>query len=88
VFYVAPGGAIMAARVARRGGTWSAGGPTKVLEGPYSTGEPANDRHDGVSPDGQRFPMITQPPADQIGAPQIIIVQNWFEDPKRLVPTN
>jgi len=40
LFYVAPGGALMVARVDTRGGTWSAGSPAKVLEGPYVTESP------------------------------------------------
>jgi hypothetical protein len=40
-----------------------------------------------VSLDGQRFLMIKEAGADQGGArPQIIVVQNWTEELKRLVP--
>ena len=35
LFYVAPGGALMAVRVDGRDRTWNAGPPAKVLEGPY-----------------------------------------------------
>ena len=38
-----------------------------------------------VSPDGQRFLMIK---AAEEGANQINVVQNWFEELKRLVPTD
>jgi hypothetical protein len=27
-------------------------------------------------------------PASQVGAPQIVVVQNWLEELKRLVPVN
>ena len=42
-----------------------------------------------VSPDGQRFLMIKAGGgSDQAAAPpSIIVVQNWFEELKRLVPT-
>ena len=42
-----------------------------------------------VSPDGQRFLMIKPGGADQAAAPpQIVVVKNWFEELKRLVPAN
>ncbi len=45
--------------------------------------------HD-VSPDGERFLMIKEGGgADDTSAPsQLILVQNWFEELRRLVPTN
>ena len=40
-----------------------------------------------VSADGQRFLMIKNPAVDQEAAtPQIVVVQNWFEELKELVP--
>lgn len=86
LFYVAPGGALMAARVDTRGGTWSAGSPTKVLEGPYVTESPGRTaRSYDVSDDGKRFLMVKESPAD---APRIVLIQDWTEELKRLVPTN
>jgi hypothetical protein len=43
-----------------------------------------------VSADGQRFLMIKETSAANERAPsaRIILVQNWFEELKRLVPTN
>jgi hypothetical protein len=43
-----------------------------------------------VSPDGQGFLMIKEGGgADQTVAPtQIVVIQNWVEELKRLVPTN
>jgi hypothetical protein len=42
-----------------------------------------------VSPDGQRFLMITAPETDASAAPPaLIVVQRWDEELKRLVPTN
>ena len=38
-----------------------------------------------VSTDGKRFLMVKQP-ANQ-ATPQIVVVQNWREELKRLVPT-
>jgi hypothetical protein len=87
LFYVAPDGAIMAVRVDSRGDTWGAGSPAKVVEGPYVTGGGTARTHD-VSTDGRRFLMVKQAPAAQVAAPQIIVVQNWLEELKRLVPVN
>ena len=85
LFYVAPDGALMAVRVDARGSAWSAGSPAKVFEGPYATGAPSNGRNYDVSPDGKRFLMVKEP-ATQATAPQIVVVQNWFEELKRLAP--
>ena len=38
-----------------------------------------------ISPDGQRFLMIREAGA---GQGQINVIQNWFEELKRLVPVN
>jgi serine/threonine-protein kinase len=85
LFYVAPDGAVMGVRVDPRGDTWGASNPVKVVEGPYVTlGGTALTY--GVSPDGQRFLMVKQAPAAQTSAPQIIVVQNWLEELKRLAP--
>ncbi len=42
-----------------------------------------------VSPDGQKFLMIKEarPAGDAPPPPQLVIVQNWTEELKRLVPT-
>ena len=41
-----------------------------------------------ISPDGQRFLMIKEGGADGTAAlASLIVVQNWFEELKRFVPT-
>ena len=87
LFYVAPGGALMARRVYPRDGAWSAGSPTKVVDGPYATEGVRDRRTYDVSADGRRFLMIKQS-AKEATAPQIIVVQHWLEELKRLVPPN
>ncbi len=43
----------------------------------------------GVSADGQRFLMLKATGgAEDADQAQIIVVQNWFEDLRRLVPTD
>jgi hypothetical protein len=85
LFYVAPDGVLMAVRADPRGDRWSSGSPTKILEGPYVTRGLRDKRTYDVSADGKKFLMVKQP-ANQ-AAPQIVVVQNWTEELKRLVPT-
>jgi serine/threonine-protein kinase len=89
LFYLAPDGALMAVRVDARGATWSAGPLAKLFEGRYVAAGGNPGRTYDVSADGQRFLMVKQAGGDQPPAPpQIIVVLNWFEELKRLVPTN
>ena len=66
---------------------FAAGNPAVVVEGSYAT--PQGGRTYDVSPDGRRFLMIKESAAtgDAAPRPQIVLVQNWFEELKRLVPT-
>ena len=43
-----------------------------------------------VSPDGQRFVVVRAAPGNdgETEVPQVVLVQNWFEELKRLVPTD
>ena len=82
---MAPEGVLMAVRADPRGGRWSSLSPAKVLEGPYVTRGLRDKRTYDVSNDGKKFLMVKQP-ANQ-AAPQIVVVQNWVEELKRLVPT-
>ena len=63
--------------------SFAAGNTEVVFEGDYvlTQGGPNYD----VSPDGDRFLMI-RPVEDVSATPQIIVVQNWFEELKRLAP--
>jgi hypothetical protein len=71
--------------VEARGTVWSAGTPAALFQGRYFTG--SQGRTFDVSPDGRRFLMIKEAGGDQGDTrPQIIVVQHWFEDLKRLVP--
>jgi len=87
LFYVARDGALM--RVAVTGGPrWTAGAPTKLLDGRYSVrtgGNPARDYD--ITPDGQRFLMLKEATGDATAPPQIVIVQHFDEELKHLVPT-
>jgi Tol biopolymer transport system component len=87
LFYLAPNNALMSVRVGR-GTTWTAGAPTKLIDRPSSGRTLVNTRSYDVSPDGKRFLMINDGGAPgQAPAPaSIIVVHNWFEELKRLVP--
>jgi serine/threonine-protein kinase len=69
--------------------TFSAGTPTKLFDGQYYRGGGGAGRAYDVSPDGQRFLMIKEGGgSDQPAAPpQLIVVQHFDEELKRLVPT-
>ena len=44
-----------------------------------------------MAPDGQRFLLLanaTENADDEAAPSQVIVVQNWFEERRRLVPTN
>lgn len=73
-----------------RNTAWSAGAPKKILDAQYFTGgfgAVTVGRTYDVSPDGRRFLMIKQGGGDQTSTPpQIVVVQNWFEELRRLVP--
>ena len=58
----------------------SAGRPRLLFEAPELS------REYDLSPDGRKFVMIRDEEAST--QPQYRIVQNWFEELKRLVPTN
>ena len=64
--------------------TFSTGRTRVLFEGKYRTSDrsPGYPYYD-ITPDGQRFLMIKEE-----GSAQINVVLNWFEELKRLVPSN
>jgi hypothetical protein len=73
-----------------RGASWLATTPTLLVkEGYFTNPDVFTGRTYDISPDGQRFLMIKDGGGtDQTAAPpQIIVVQHWTEELKRLVPT-
>jgi serine/threonine-protein kinase len=87
LFYMALDGALMRVPIDAKGSVWSAGTPQKLLEPKYHGMGSNPGRTFDVSPDDQRFLMIKQGSSDQVAPPQIVVVQHWFEELKRLVPT-
>ncbi len=67
------------------------GTPVQLFQGRYfiaPTGSP-RPQYD-VSADGQRFLMLAPTAGTDaaLARPRIVVVQNWFEELKRLVPKN
>jgi hypothetical protein len=65
--------------------SFPAGKPRLLFEGQYVASPKTTPNYD-VSPDGQRFLMIKSSDSAQGAPTQIVVVQNWFEELKRLAP--
>ena len=90
LFFVDPEGRIVAVPV-QAGPGFVAGNPKVIVDGPFATIVPGfNGRMYDLSPDGQHFLMVKAGAGAEQAAPpaQIIVVQNWFEELKRLAPPN
>ena len=66
---------------------WRSSTPTKVLQGDYVLFNFPGRTFD-ISPDGKRFLMIKAGSGDAPAPQKFVIVGHWFEELKRLVPTN
>jgi serine/threonine-protein kinase len=92
LFYQTPNGAVFGVAVEVAGGAnFRADTPAKLLvEGRYFVGggDTSPGRTFDVSRDGQRFLMVKVEPNQAAALLSIVVVQNWFEELKRLVPTN
>jgi len=67
------------------GSTFRAGPPVTLVKSVYYA--PGPWRAYDVSPDGQRFLVLKEQPSASATAPTgFVVVQNWFEELKRLVP--
>ena len=88
-FCLSPIGALMRVGV-ERSQTWAATVPTMLIkEGYFTVPGGLLGRTYDISPDGQRFLMLKPgSESNQTAAPSLIVVQHWFEELKRLVPTN
>jgi eukaryotic-like serine/threonine-protein kinase len=89
IFFLGPDGILMSARVTA-GPTIHVGVPNRVLQRPYYRSASlikAPGAYD-VSPDGRRFLMLKQitSPEQSSEPPTVIVVKNWMEELRRLVP--
>ncbi|HMG17808.1 MAG TPA: protein kinase, partial [Gemmatimonadales bacterium] len=89
LFFIDRSGALTGVRVEGQS-SFTIGTPAKILDSSYVWSVPtyAGRMYD-ISPDGQRFLMLKQSSLPETSAPRsITVVQNWFEELKRLVPTH
>ena len=84
LFYLSPSNSIMGVQV-EPGPLWRSSTPAQILQGQYFEAGVGSPRTIDVAPDG-RFLVIKQ---GGDSAPQsLVVVQNWFEELKRRVPTD
>ena len=67
--------------------TFSPGVPIRLFEGPYRFGAQIAFHSFDISSDGRRFLMIREGTGETPDRSEIVVVQNWFEELTRLVPT-
>jgi eukaryotic-like serine/threonine-protein kinase len=84
LFYYVPPGRIMTVPITTSP-TFSAAAPIEAVRGSFFA--PAPGRNYDVSPDGKRFVVIKDALQTTAGASRLVIVQNWLDELKRLVPT-
>lgn len=90
LFYVDPDSRIVAVPI-QAGPGFLAGNPRAIIDKPIvATFAGAFGRMYDVSRDGQRFLIVRSAASSEPGAPppQIVVVQNWTEELKRLAPVN
>ncbi len=81
------GDKMMVVSVQTKDQTLEAGTPSVLFEGRYvSHSNPPGFQYYDIAPDGKRFLMLKEESTQ--GQNQINVVLNWFEELKRLVPTN
>jgi len=69
--------------------TFTQGSPVVLFTGRYTTDDLRSTANYDISPDGQRFLMIKEAEEEPVQQQtQINVLTNWFEELKRLVPTN
>ena len=89
VFYRSLNGERMFAVTAATSPALKIGPPVDVLQGSFYIAPSGSPRPQyDVTPDGRRFLMLTQgadPSTDRV---TVVMVQNWIEELKRLVPVN
>ena len=87
LFYVVADGRDHA-RWRRAAASWTATPPTMLIrEGSVFTPPGNPGRTYDVSPDGERFLIVKPPAAPTEDPPQIVILQHFDQELKRLVPT-
>jgi serine/threonine-protein kinase len=80
------GGRMMVVPYTVEGESFRAGRARELFRGPFAFG---SVRQADIAPDGKRFVMLQREVVEEAEteAPQLIFVLNWFDEVKRLVPT-
>ena len=87
LFFFGPTGGLMGVEVGSGPG-WTASPPREILHAGYLRGNFAAASAYDISPDGKRFLMIKRVETETGAQPvNLVVVQNWHEELKRLVPT-
>jgi serine/threonine-protein kinase len=86
LFYVTPDGVLMRVPVKVSGAVWNNGAPEKLFDMREANIGGLLRAYD-VSPDGQRFLLVRPAGIDPGTSPNMIVVQHFDEELKRLVPT-
>jgi hypothetical protein len=86
LFYFAPDGALMRVAIARAA-TWQPGAPAKALDARYVISTAGNilPNYD-VAPDGRFLMLKTRESATPVAPPQLVVVEHFDEELKRLAP--
>ena len=87
LFYLAPGERLMAVGVQTEP-SFAPGNAEVAFEGRFFATGSAPGRTYDISPDSERFLMIKEGGSDETSSTEFILVLNWFEELKRLVPTD
>ena len=87
LFYLDGAGALVTVPVQMQP-VFSVGNPTKLFDAPYLA--VTGTRRYDVTADGQRFLFIKNAAeaSDTSAPPSLVVVQNWTDELKRLVPGN
>ena len=85
LFYVSPADAILRVGV-ERGASWAATTPATVVKEGYVNPSGFPGRNYDISSDGQRFLMVKSASDPTAPPPQIVVVQHFDQELKRLVP--
>jgi serine/threonine-protein kinase len=87
LFYLSSDGGLMSVAIETEP-SFTAGRPAQVVKPGYWTGSGASGRPYDVSVDGRRFLMIKPVGEEASSGARLIVVENWLEELKRLVPVN
>ena len=83
LFYQSVDGKQLLAVAVRKGGGLSFGEPRVLFEGAYLVSWDFGPTY-AVSPDGRRFLMTRNPNLYPLRASELVVVQNWYEEVRRL----